>query len=815
MDQFEDQFVDDNSNPIDSGSERSCSVTVSDTLIATDVKFNNGPILEEKKKLKRRRKNSDVELKKKQEEEYNNEVCEQRYKRLMHLLNKSKFYSSYLINKIEDNISKKEKIKKRKGRLVNDENTPPAKKQRNHRDNAKYDIQEYISTEMKRKVRGRRAARERKILSDEEIEAELSADSGTEANPKATADKVADTEADPKATADSVAVTPKYFHGELRDYQHAGLEWLKLLCKNGLSGILADEMGLGKTIQVIALMCHLIETKQTGPFLIIAPLSTIPNWMMEFERFAPEIPVVLFYGTPEERAAVCKKIECTHPVEDYRTQPVVITTYEVPLYEHAYLRRHKWRYIVVDEGHRIKNYNCKLIKVLKSFRSMNRLLLTGTPLQNNLSELWSLLNFLLPEIFDDLETFESWFNVKELQHQHGTEKLLKQEEEKHVLSSLREILKPFMLRRIKSDVCLEIPPKKELIVYAPLTELQHDLYKAVLNYDLETLSKIEVSDPIIQTVNGERPKRQSYLRSKYGSVGNTSVNGLQSSSLQKIENNNEWKIKPVDRLSKWKQYTDVTERNREFLVRIQFSCRIPMYKKIVNHPYLVHCPLDSTGLPKIDDDLIKSSGKLLVLDAMLAKLKAQGHKILLFSTWTMILDMIEDYLLLREDYNYVRLDGNTKIETRKQNITAFNEDPNMFLFLISTRAGGVGLNLMGADTVIIYDSDWNPQVDIQAMARCHRIGQTKPIVVYKLCTRGTIDETIIKRADTKRILEKMVISKVITKDTLHELKTLMESKDYKVVTSEKEVFTEMELNKLLDRSDLMINNQNNPQNSQE
>lgn len=215
-------------------------------------------------------------------------------------------------------------------------------------------------------------------------------------------------------------------------------------------------------------------------------------------------------------------------------------------------------------------------------QSMNRLILTGTPLQNNLAELWSLLNFLLPEIFDDLAVFESWFDVKELE-QEGAEKFLKQEEEKHVLSSLREILKPFMLRRIKTEVQLDIPPRKELIVYAPLTELQHELYKAVLNYDLATLSKIEKPDPIIQTPDGEKPKRRAFLRSKYGSAKkyksdsfkhesspNTLLEGIGSS------NTDEWKaMKPMDQqnLSLWKQYTDVTERNKDFLVCIQFQNR--------------------------------------------------------------------------------------------------------------------------------------------------------------------------------------------------------------------------------------------------
>jgi len=185
-------------------------------------------------------------------------------------------------------------------------------------------------------------------LNLKEIETELSIDS--------------DTEPEPKATADSTTVIPKYFCGTLRDYQIAGLEWLKLLYKNGLSGILADEMGLGKTIQVIALICYLIETKQTGPYLIIAPLSTIPNWLAEFEKFAPAIPVVLFYGTKDERQAKYIKIKYAHHVDGYRTQPVVLTTYEVPIHETKFLRSQKWRYIIIDEGQRIKNYNCKLVK---------------------------------------------------------------------------------------------------------------------------------------------------------------------------------------------------------------------------------------------------------------------------------------------------------------------------------------------------------------------------------------------------------------------------------------------------------------------
>ncbi|XP_025988856.2 lymphoid-specific helicase [Solenopsis invicta] len=792
------------SNTIYPENNNCSSFLADDTLIApSDVKFKDSPLYE-KKISKKRNVNLEAKLEKQLEEaEYIKEANNRRYKQLMHLVNMSKFYSSYLLKKIEDDKNKKNKTtSKRKSKkaighpLVNNENIPPSKRLKGvNKEN--YSIQKHTSTEIKKQAQ----ITEKKILNEDEIEVELSADSDTEVDLKV----IAETNTD--------FIKPKYFCGELYNYQKIGLEWLKRLYDNALNGILADEMGLGKTVQVISLICHLIEKKQPGPYLIIAPLSTLPNWIAEFERFAPAIPIVFFYGSKEEREQnLYKKIKQKyHVANEYWTQPVVLTTYEVPLNEANFLRTQHWRYIVVDEGQRIKNYNCQLIKVLKNLRSVNRLILTGTPLQNDLTELWSLLNFLNPEIFDNLDTFESWFDVNELQHQDGTEKVLKQEEEKQVLLSLREILKPFMLRRLKIDVCKEIPPKKELIVYAPLTELQHDLYQAVLNYDIEMLCKIEKEEEILD-VDGVRPKRQCVLRQyqkKYGE------NKASNASLQEIENNNDWKLtaSKASEIMKWKQYADITDRNRDFFIEVKTQNRFMLYKRIVNHPHLVHCPLDDVGLPKVDDDLIKSSGKLLVLDAMLAKLKVQGHKVLLFSTMTMILDLIEDYLTLR-DYNYVRLDGSTAIETRKKNINKFNNDPDTFLFLISTRSGGVGLNLMSADTVIIYDSDWNPQADIQAMARCHRIGQTKPVVVYRLCTRGTIDEAIIKRAEGKRILEKMVISKELknlTRETLSELKKLMESKEYKVVRSEKEVFTEMELNKLLDRSDMIINNNDNLQ----
>ncbi|XP_003700306.1 lymphoid-specific helicase [Megachile rotundata] len=767
--------------------DKSGSITNNEILPTNELMDDNA---EKKVRKRRRQAEEQIESKRSAEEEYNRELLEQQYKRLMHLLNRSKFYASYIVEKINNNSKEDthKKINKKSSKRMEstDENMSPQEKmlKKSH----SHDIRNYISKDVQKKIN---LDKDKLNLNKENFEAEIENEVENVDN-------------------DALQIS-QYFNGELRDYQKKGFQWLKILYENGINGILADEMGLGKTVQIIALLCHLIEKQQAGPYLIVAPLSTIPNWKIEFEKFAPELPVVVYHGTRDERAIAARNIKQKHKVtESFKTQPIVLTSFEIPTYDKHFIQSQNWRYIIVDEGHRLKNYECLLIKILKRCRSMNRLLLTGTPLQNNLAELWSLLNFLLPEIFDDLAVFESWFDAKEFQGNEGTKKFLQLEREKHVLSSLREILQPFMLRREKADVCIDIPQKKEIIVYAPLTKLQHDLYKAVLTRDIYKLCKPD-EPQIIYTEDGSRPKRRCALKT----VNNmpTNLKKVESSlrgSNESVDSDNYKKVEPATAekdLSMWKQFTDVTTHNQEFLLKLTYLNRLAMYKKIVNHPYLVYCPLNFNGTPKIDEDLIRSSGKLLILDKLFSKLKAQGHKVLLFSTMTTMLDVIEDYLYLR-DYKFVRLDGSVNLEDRKENIQTFNSDPDIFVFLITTRAGGVGLNLVGADTVIIYDSDWNPQMDIQAMARCHRIGQTKPVVIYKLCTKGTIDEAIIHRAEAKRFLEKMVISKQLntvnlgTKETLMELQRLLESKETQVVKSENEVFTEEELNKLLDRSEL-------------
>lgn len=580
--------------------------------------------------------------------------------------------------------------------------------------------------------------------------------------------------------------------GVMRNYQLDGLEWLVTLYKNAVNGILADEMGLGKTIQVISLICHLREKNIYGPHLIIAPLSTLPNWIFEFANFAPNVPVVLFHGKEEKRLEIRDKFIKTLRSNKWEV-PVVITSYEMPLREKKFLSLVKWCYTIVDEGHRLKNHNSLLSIELRNYRTESRLLLTGTPLQNNITELWSLLNYLIPDIFDNLPMFQMLFDFSDLGDTERHDALIQKEKQEQIISKMHQILEPFLLRRLKSDVNIHLPRKKEILVYAPLSPEQESLYKATLD----------------RTILAES-----------GHVEEVDTSTKRRCRQKQISYSEEWKInKDADYapilhdLQKAHQRQPVVHDGIEYVYNIKLLHPLMMCRKIVNHPYLVKTPVyPGTRDIIIDEKMIAQSGKLLVLDALLPRLKADGHKVLLFSTFTLMLDMIEDYVVMR-GYKYVRLDGNRKIEDRLESIKQFNSDPETFIFLISTRAGGLGINLTAADTVIIYNSDWNPQVDLQAQDRCHRIGQTRPVVVYRLVTAGTIDERIVNCATVKRRLEKLVVKKgkfkqqMRTKDeeiTVDELHELLKSTDYKqVIHPNGLVLSDEQIEQLLDRSDLL------------
>ncbi|KAF2878908.1 hypothetical protein ILUMI_27268, partial [Ignelater luminosus] len=560
-----------------------------------------------------------------------------------------------------------------------------------------------------------------------------------------------------------------------------------ILYENGVNGILADEMGLGKTIQIIALISHLYERKVEGPYLIIAPL-------------------IVFHGSKEELVNLRNQVAKTnYKLNGTNVKPVVITSFEVPMREGDFLSNLLWQYMIVDEGHRLKNAQSRLTRVLKKFKTINRLLLTGTPLQNNLTELWALLNFILPEIFVDMDTFAS---VLLLEDMEDSEKIIEKEQTSNIISTIHSVLAPFMLRRIKSEVLGDLVPKKEVVVYCPLTKLQFDLCHFTLDRNVIKLkgknnSDDETPDKENESVNTARHRskrrcvciNKSYTEPTEDDVEDLFYEDNLGNKNQSVNSNSNVQIKT-------------------FLHYITLQSPMMMLKKIVDHPYLVQFPLKPNSDKKellIDEQLVTQSGKMLVLDAMLKKLKERGHKVLIFSTLVMLLDLLEEYVLMRK-YKYCRLDGLRQLADRDRSIDQFNTDPEVFIFLISTRAGGLGLNLTAADTVILFDRDWNPQVDIQAQDRCHRIGQTKPVMVYSLITKNTIDERILRTSNVKRRLERVIIknrqfryAKKSSDERLdcEELLELLKSQDSLVnIHTNGYVLSDADLEQLLDRSEL-------------
>lgn len=486
--------------------------------------------------------------------------------------------------------------------------------------------------------------------------------------------------------------------GVMREYQLEGMEWLASLYENGLNGILADEMGLGKTLQTIAFLCFLRERQVWGPFLVLCPLSTLSNWASEFFRFAPTTPVLVYHGTPEER----KRLRSQHLRTLDSKFPIVLTTYEISMRDKQPLQRFAWKFIIVDEGHRIKNMNCRLIRDLKAYQSANRLLLTGTPLQNSLSELWSLLNFLLPDIFDDLESFQQWFDFDDLAQQEGQTRLLSEQKHNSIVSKLHNILQPFLLRRLKVDVEKYLPPKREYLVACPMAPQQYQFYQAVRG-----------------------PHLREFLKDKL----------IQDEDIGQI-----------------KAESQISQMNLQF--------RLMQQRKVCQHPYLFDFPVldptDPESALRIDEELVRSSGKLLVLDRLLPRLFRDGHRVLVFSQFAKLLDILECYAELR-GWKYCRIDGSVGQADRQDRIVRFNTHPNIPLFFLTTRSGGLGINLTSADTVVLFDSDWNPQQDLQAQDRVHRIGQLKPVLVYRLVIAGSCERAMLERANAKRKLEKLVI----------------------------------------------------------
>ncbi|KAF4495912.1 proliferation associated SNF2 [Fusarium agapanthi] len=715
-----------------------------------------------------------------------------------------------------------------------------------------------------------------------------------------------------------MAQQPKcMINGTMRDYQLEGLTWMYEICSQGMSGILADEMGLGKTVQTIALIALLREQENyLGPHLIVAPLSTLSNWEDEFTKWTPSIPVIMYHGNKDDREKIfrtkmLKHLKAGRPTAKF---PVVCTSYEMVLRDQHNLSKINWEFIIIDEGHRMKNADAKLFQQLRQFSSATRLLITGTPLQNNLKELWSLLHFLLPNIFTDWEAFESWFDFSDLEDEQGTEEFIADQKKQELVKKIHLILQPMLLRRIKQDVAAYLPKKREYVLFAPMTKEQTDLYNVLTNKKVDTRQYLEdkVHEKIYGTDSTEAnakssrsssvaapktmtlPVRES-PRKKQVEPGEPAANAFSFMMAERGRGRPPKKPKleeaPVTPKSGGKrkgapaaslepepksakstrQSTPVSTRGRprktrtykdagsdeekmsddEFEAKLanemvsddeDLSDQVSMtpeerqraeafelakkqigqkklgnplaqLRLVCNSPHNFYNPwVASTDLP-VDDSIVTASGKMLLLDRLLPRLFQDDHKVLIFSQFTTQLDILEDYCRELRGWKVCRIDGSVAQESRRTQIADFNSDPEYKIFLLSTRAGGQGINLASADTVILFDSDFNPQQDLQAQDRCHRIGQTRPVVVFRLATKDTVEEKLLNSADAKRRLEKLVIKKgnfksMGQKMDLHEdidpesLRALLlkDGQVYKASGGE-EVLSDADLDVLCDRSE--------------
>ncbi|ETS79857.1 DNA helicase INO80 [Pestalotiopsis fici W106-1] len=750
----------------------------------------------------------------------------------------------------------------------------------------------------------------------------------------------------PTGMGDVEIEQPKMLNCQLKEYQIKGLNWLANLYEQGINGILADEMGLGKTVQSISVMAYLAEVHDIwGPFLVVAPASTLHNWQQEIAKFVPDLKCLPYWGTAGDRKILRKFWDRKH--NTYRKDSpfhVLVTSYQMVVSDVAYFQKMRWQYMILDEAQAIKSSQSSRWKCLLSFHCRNRLLLTGTPIQNNMQELWALLHFIMPSLFDSHDEFSEWFS-KDIESHAQSNTTLNEDQ----LKRLHMILKPFMLRRVKKHVQKELGDKIELDVYCDLTYRQRAYYrnlrnqisimdlieKATLGDDQDsgtlmnlvmqfrkvcnhpdlferadttsplfsgyfaetasflregnnvpvgysTRSLIDYNLPRLVATEGGRlykagkDNEKAGFRNKYlnhlmniwtpehirdSSSGadafsflrfaDTSAEEVYKASHQDVYARSVDIVKKGNRLGHMnvmyddpedQNYTpahalfqiraradrqpladitqegilsklmNITKSDRQFsglsrleqaalpgatAAPIQISCEgtraplverddtlfnVPMRKALYgpnpleekalvtqNYPLERYPP--TKMLPPPDNEkrrftnitvpsmrrFVTDSGKLAKLDALLFKLKEEGHRVLLYFQMTRMIDLMEEYLTYR-NYKYCRLDGSTKLEDRRDTVTDFQTRPEIFIFLLSTRAGGLGINLTSADTVIFYDSDWNPTIDSQAMDRAHRLGQTRQVTVYRLITRGTIEERIRKRAMQKEEVQRVVIS---------------------------------------------------------
>ncbi|KAJ2715063.1 putative DNA helicase ino80 [Coemansia spiralis] len=736
----------------------------------------------------------------------------------------------------------------------------------------------------------------------------------------------------PETLGGPAIAQPRMLMCQLKEYQLKGLSWLANLYEQGINGILADEMGLGKTVQSISLLAYLAETHNIwGPFMVVAPASTLHNWQQELTRFVPEFKILPYWGAPKDRKVLRKSLWNPNSLSRKDSAfHVMVTSYQMIIKDESYLNRVKWQYMVLDEAQAIKSSESTRWKTLLGFHCRNRLLLTGTPIQNSMQELWALLHFIMPTLFDSHEEFSEWFSRDIEAHAENRSML-----NKHQLHRLHMILKPFMLRRIKSHVQHELGEKIEKLVKCDLTKRQKDMYRGLMSKisltellqslqsssaqggkddaseslmnlvmqfrkvcsHPELFERAEVDSPYLagtfpvtgslaregdeascsyaarSMVTFAMPKlvyreslatprlvtaRQAVLdsltlwspariaadRASSGtlallrlctpSVGEAAraFRGSLAERLDDVEGydarfaamgqhlltgqgDRELAACPALRalqpgsalyaltnvlspqnLAASPNLADLAQTTQREFAHSYLSMVAPAYKPQVVAPPVELVVSDRSATwehddallrnpvarrlrvgadPAVDwsrpfqaqgatdiwvpskDKLIRYSGKMAVLDRLLMRLKQNGHRVLLYFQMTRMIDLFEEYLAYRK-YTYLRLDGSSKIADRRDMVMDWQTRDDIFIFLLTTRAGGLGINLTAADTVIFYESDWNPTVDSQAMDRAHRLGQTKQVVVYRLITRGTVEERILQRARQKDEIHRIVIA---------------------------------------------------------
>ncbi|XP_073494285.1 SWI/SNF-related matrix-associated actin-dependent regulator of chromatin subfamily A containing DEAD/H box 1 isoform X1 [Phyllobates terribilis] len=502
----------------------------------------------------------------------------------------------------------------------------------------------------------------------------------------------------------------------LKPYQKIGLNWLALLHTHSVNGILADEMGLGKTVQAIAFLAHLYMNRDTGPHLVVVPASTLDNWVREFNHWCPDLNILLYYGSQEERKHL--RYDILSKVVEFN---VIVTTYNCAISsaeDRSLFRRLKINYAVFDEGHMLKNMSSIRYQHLMTLNAKNRLLLTGTPVQNNLLELMSLLNFVMPHMFSS--------STSELKRMFSSKAKSTDEQstfEKERIAHAKLIMKPFILKRVKSEVLKQLPPKQDHIKFCQMSKNQQQLYDELM---IKLKRSIEGSEKSSELCNV-----MMHLRK----MANHPLLHRQHYTAEKLRSMSRLMLKEPTHCE---ANADLIFEDMEVMTDFELHRLCSEFSSLSQY--------------KLEKELMLDSGKFVVLHKLLSDSKQKGDRVVLFSQFTMMLDILEVFLK-HHQHRYIRLDGKTQISERIHLIDQFNSDMDIFIFLLSTKAGGLGINLTSANMVILHDIDCNPYNDKQAEDRCHRVGQTKEVTVIRLIGKGTIEESMLKISQQKLRLE--------------------------------------------------------------